>query len=196
MPTVAIAYFSGAGHTHLMAEEIYKGASQVEGTTVELLRITGEQIVNGRWKDDAIMEKLNSADAIVFGSPTYMGGVAAQFKAFIDTASEVWFRHGWKDKIAGGFTHSSSPSGDKQGTLLYLATNAAQHGMIWVNLGDLQSFLVGKDDGVNRLGGFLGVMGESQLDMSGKEAVLDPGDAKTAERFGQRIAEATKRWFQ
>jgi len=56
--------------------------------------------------------------------------------------------------------------------------------------------LLGKDDGVNRLGGFLGVMGQSQLDMSGKEAVLDPGDAKTAERFGQRIAEATKRWFQ
>ena len=196
MPTVAIVYFSGAGHTHLMAQAIAEGASKVEGITVEVLRIVGEQIVNGRWKDDATIEKLNSADAIVFGSPTYMGGVAAQFKAFIDAASGIWFQHGWKDKIAAGFTHSSSPSGDKQGTLLYLATNAAQHGMIWVNVGDLQSFLFGKDDGVNRLGGFLGVMGQTQLDMSGKEAEIDAGDRLTSERFGQRIAEVTKRWVR
>ncbi|MEH2071883.1 MAG: flavodoxin family protein [Nostoc sp.] len=194
MPTIAIVYFSGAGHTHLMAQAIAEGASKVEDITVNLLRIEGEQIINGRWKNDSMMATLNQADAIVFGSPTYMGGVAAQFKAFIDTGSEVWFRHGWKDKIAGGFTHSSSLSGDKQSTLLYLATNAAQHGMIWVNVGDLQSFLFGKDDGVNRLGGFLGVMGQSQLDMSGKEAVLDSGDYLTSQRFGQRIAEATKRW--
>ncbi|MDF5725689.1 MAG: flavodoxin family protein [Rhizonema sp. PD37] len=194
MPTVAIVYFSGAGHTHLMAQAIAEGASKVEDTTVEVLRIVGEQIVHGRWKDDATIEKLNQADAIVFGSPTYMGGVAAQFKAFIDATSEIWFRHGWKDKIAAGFTHSSSPSGDKQGTLLYLVTNAAQHGMIWVNVGDLQSFLFGKDDGVNRLGGFLGVMGQSPLDMSGKEAQIDSGDRLTSERFGQRIAEVTKRF--
>jgi NAD(P)H dehydrogenase (quinone) len=196
MPTIAIIYFSGAGHTHLMAQAIAEGASQAQGTTVELLRITGEEIINGRWKNGEIIEKLNQADAIVFGSPTYMGGVAAQFKAFIDAASEVWFKHGWKDKIAGGFTHSNSPSGDKQGTLLYLATNAAQHGMIWVNVGDLQSFLSGKDDGINRLGGFLGVMGQSTLDMSGKEAVLEEGDRLTSERFGYRIAEVTKRWVK
>ncbi|BAZ51215.1 NADPH-dependent FMN reductase [Nostoc sp. NIES-4103] len=196
MPTVAIVYFSGTGHTHLMAEAIAEGAARVENTTVELLRITGEQIVNGRWKNDDVIEKLNQAHAIVFGSPTYMGGVAAQFKAFIDAASEIWFRQGWKDKIAGGFTHSSSPSGDKQGTLLYLATNAAQHSMIWVNVGDLQSSLYGKNDGVNRLGGFLGVMGASQLDTSGKKAVLDLGDYLTSLRFGERIAEATKRWFK
>jgi len=68
--------------------------------------------------------------------------------------------------------------------------------MIWVNVGDLQSFLYGKDDGINRLGGFLGVMGQSQLDTSGKEAVLDSGDRLTSLRFGERIAEATKRWFK
>ncbi|WP_341524516.1 flavodoxin family protein [Nostoc sp. UHCC 0302] len=196
MSTIAIIYFSGAGHTHLLAEAIAEGANQAENTTVELLRITGEQITNGRWKNDAIIEKLNQADAIVFGSPTYMGGISAQFKAFIDATSEIWFKHGWKDKIAAAFTHSSSPSGDKQGTLLYLATNAAQHGMIWVNVGDLQSFLFGKDDGINRLGGFLGVMGQSPLDLSGEEALLHPGDRLTAERFGYRIAEATNRWIK
>ena len=193
MSKIAIVYFSGMGHTHLMAEAVEKGARKVEGSTVELLRITGEQITDGRWKDDAMIEKLNQADAIVFGSPTYMGGVAGQFKCFIDDAG-VWFEQKWKDKIAGGFTHSGSLSGDKQGTLLYLAIHAAQQSMIWVGAGDLPSNYFGKDDGDNRLGSFMGVMGQTMLDMSGKPPEVHPGDALTAEKYGERIALAAQRW--
>lgn len=188
MTKVAIVYFSGSGHTQLMAEAVAAGVSKVEGTTVELLRITGEQIVNGRWKDDGILEKLNQADAIVFGSPTYMGGIAAQFKAFIDAASSIWFVQGWKDKIAGGFTHSGSPSGDKQGTLLYLAIHAAQQAMIWVGAAEMNN------GEVNRLGSYLGVMGQTVPDMSGAPASIEPADKITAELYGQRIATATQRW--
>lgn len=194
MATVAIVYFSGSGHTHLMAEAVAAGASRVPGTTAELLRITGEQIVNGRWEDATILEKLSQADAIVFGTPTYMGGVAAQFKAFLDAASNAWFTQQWKDKIAGGFTHSSSLSGDKQGTLLSLAINAAQHSMVWISAGELPSQYVGSDEGVNRLGSFLGVMGQSTLDMSGAPATIESGDRLTAEHYGQRIAQAVHRW--
>jgi NAD(P)H dehydrogenase (quinone) len=193
MATVAVVYFSGSGHTHLMAQAIAAGATS-QGVEVELLRITGEQIVEGRWQDAAILERLHQADAIVFGSPTYMGGVAAQFKAFLDAGGSIWFEQGWKDKIAGGFTHSSSLSGDKQGTLIYLSVNAAQHSMIWVGAGDLPSPYFGKDDGINRLGSFLGVMGQSPLNMSGGEAVLEEGDRLTAEKYGQRIAQAALRW--
>lgn len=194
MATVAIVYFSGTGHTHLMAEAIAAGVNQVSAATAKLLRVTGEQIVNGRWKDAATLETLAAADAIVFGSPTYMGGVAAQFKAFVDAASEAWFAQAWKDKIAGGFTHSSSLSGDKQGTLIYLAVNAAQHSMIWIGAGDLPSSYLGKDDNVNRLGSFLGVMGQSPMTMGQGEATLDAGDRLTAEKYGQRIAGAVQRW--
>ncbi len=73
MAKIAIVYFSGMGHTHLMAEAVAAGAKKVAGATVELLRITGEQITDGRWKDDAIIEKLNQADAIIFGF-TYIYG--------------------------------------------------------------------------------------------------------------------------
>jgi NAD(P)H dehydrogenase (quinone) len=154
MSNIAIVYFSGAGHTHLMAEAIATGAQQVSGTHVELLRITGEQIVNGRWKDNGSLAKLLVADAIVFGSPTYMGGVAAQFKSFIDNTIDAWSNQLWKNKIAGGFTHSGTPSGDKQGTLLYLAINAAQHSMIWVGSAEM----LDPTNGVNRLGAYMGVM--------------------------------------
>jgi NAD(P)H dehydrogenase (quinone) len=176
-----------------MAEAVAEGVQQA-GQTAKLFRITGEQIQTGRWKDEAVMAALANADAIIFGTPTYMGGVAAQFKAFIDTASEAWFGQAWKDKIAAGFTHSSSPSGDKQGTLLYLAINAAQHGMVWVGVTDMPSQYLGKTDGVNRLGSFLGVMGHSELDMSGAPATLEPGDRLTAVNLGHRVADATQRW--
>lgn len=185
MVKVAIVYFSGTGHTHLMAEAIAVGVNKIADTQAELLRITGDNIEKGRWKNNEVLAKLDAADAIIFGSPTYMGGIAAQFKAFIDAASSSWFAQKWKDKIAAGFTHSGSPSGDKQGTLIYLATNAAQHSMIWVNNGELPM----QEDGTNRLGSFLGVMGNTPTD-----PILDPGDRITSEKFGQRVAEATKRW--
>jgi NAD(P)H dehydrogenase (quinone) len=190
MTTIAIIYFSASGHTHLMAEAIAEGAQKAPDTTVQLLRITGEQITNGRWKDEAMAATLNQADAIVFGSPTYMGGVAAQFKAFVDGVSSAWAQQLWKDKIAGGFTHSGGLSGDKQGTLIYLAINAAQHGMVWVGAGEMS-----QPNGVNRLGSYQGVMGQAIPDFTGtKAAELDPGDRTTAVLYGQRIAAATQRW--
>jgi NAD(P)H dehydrogenase (quinone) len=189
MATVAIVYFSGSGHTQLVAEAVANGVRQVSGAEATLLRITGSQIVEGRWQDDATLAVLTAADAIIFGSPTYMGGVAGQFKTFLDAASGIWFQQGWKNKLAGGFTHSGSLSGDKQGTLIYLSIHAAQHGMIWVGPADLPSHYVGKTDGVNRLGAFLGVMGQSPMSMNGDPAALDAGDRLSAEQYGQRIAE-------
>lgn len=187
---IAIVYFSGSGHTHLMATAIATGVEKSHGTAT-LFRLTGEQIINGRWRDEAMLQQISAADAIVFGSPTYMGGVAAQFKAFVDAASSIWFSQGWKDKIAGGFTHSGSPSGDKQGTLLALAINAAQHSMIWVGNAEPNQ------DGVNRLGSYLGVMGQSVPDFSGAQGPeLEAGDRLTSERYGQRIVAAVARWAE
>lgn len=182
MTTVAIVYFSGSGNTKRMAEAIAQGAQSIADTTVKVFRITGEQMTDGRWENDEVMTALGEADAIVIGSPTYMGGVAAQLKAFIDAASSVWFNQGWKNKLSGGFTHSSSPSGDKQGTLLYLATNASQHSMIWVGSGEMSD----PENGINRVGSYLGVMG-----YGGSEGNIDPGDVKFSELYGQRIAKAT-----
>ncbi len=183
MPSVSVVYFSGMGHTRLMAEAVAEGAGQVSGTTAHLLPISGAQIIDGSWSDHATLERLNQSDAIVFGSPTYMGGVAAQFKAFLDAASTIWFQQAWKDKIAGGFTHSNSPSGDKQGTLLYLVTNAMQHGMIWIGTGELS-----QKDGVNRLGSFLGPMGNTPPSLSGGPPRVEPSDLLTSEHYGARIA--------
>ena len=188
MPTVAIVYFSAQGHTHQIAEAVVDGAKGVAGTIVEVIRIIGEDIVQGRWKNPAALAKLSTVDAIVFGTPTYMAGYSAQMKAFIDAASEVWIKLGWKDKLAAGFTHSLGLSGDKLNTLQGLWLNAMQHGMVWVGLGELVEGTAA--DKVNRLSCYSGAMAQTDW---GQEKVNE-GDRKSAMILGKRVAEAAARW--
>ena len=188
MPTVAIVYFSGQGHTHQIAEAVAEGAKGVAGTTVELVRLIGTDIVEGRWKNQAALDTLAAADAIIFGTPTYMGGYSAQVKAFIDAASAVWFRLGWKDKLAAGFTHSQGLSGDKLNTLQSLWVNAMQHGMVWVGLGEMVEGTA--PDKVNRLSSYGGAMAQTD----GGQDQTNEGDRKSAAILGKRVAEAAARW--
>ena len=157
MPTVSIICFSGFGHTGKLAEAVHKGAASVAGVKTNLIAINGEDIVKGRYRNEGVLAQLDASDAIIFGSPTYMGGPAAQFKAFADASSAKWFTSAWRDKLAAGFTVSGSPSGDKFSTLQYFFTLAMQHGMIWVGLGEMSA----QPSGVNRLGAFSGVMAQA-----------------------------------
>ncbi|NOU08382.1 MAG: flavodoxin family protein, partial [Hyphomicrobiaceae bacterium] len=139
--------------------------------------------------------ELAAADAIIFGAPTYMGSLSAPFKQFMDASSKAWYGDVWKNKIAAGFTNSASWSGDKLNSLQQLAVFAAQHGMIWTSTGMKAGFnsSTGKIDDINRVGSFLGLMAQSNTDQ-GPDVAPPAQDRKTAELFGQRVAEVTKRW--
>ena len=182
MTSISIIHFSGSGHTAKLAEAVHKGAASVGGTKANLIAINGEDIVKGRYKNDAVLEQLDASDAILFGSPTYMGGPAAQFKAFADATGERWFKAAWRDKLAAGFTVSSSPSGDKFSTLQYLFTLAMQHGMVWVGLGEMPM----QPNGVNRLGSFAGTMAQAGFDSP--EVTPNAEDKLTGELLGRRVA--------
>ncbi|MDB6075770.1 MAG: pnpB [Verrucomicrobiaceae bacterium] len=188
MKNIAIIYFTGTGSTGKLAEAVHAGAASVADMQAELIAIEGKDIVDGRYSNDAVFEKLNKADAIIFGTPTIMGGPSAQFKAFADATGGIWFGQGWKDKLAGGFSMSGSPSGDKLNTLQYLHLLASQHGMLWVSTGGMPSFYAGKTDGYNRLGSYLGVMGQNTTPQ-GQPAAIDSGDALTGQEYGKRVAE-------
>ncbi len=116
-----------------------------------------------------------------------MGGYAAQFKAFIDGASGVWFQLGWKDKLAAGFTHSLGLSGDKLDTLIGLVINAMQHGMIWVGPGLMPEGTT--PDKINRIASFTGLMAQSNMDQPN----IGEGDRKTAVLLGERVAQTAAR---
>jgi NAD(P)H dehydrogenase (quinone) len=188
MKTVSVIYYSGAGHTAKMAEAVAKGAGSVADVKVNLLAIEGKDIGEGRFQNEAIMTQLDESDAIIFGSPTYMGGPAGQFKAFADATGERWFKAAWKDKWAAGFTVSGGPSGDKLSTLHYFFTLAMQHAMIWIGLAESPF----NDKGINRLSSYSGVMGQAMQEPP--EEAPNEADKLTGEFLGRRVAEAVKRW--
>lgn len=183
MPTVSILYFSGSGHTTKLAEAVAAGVGSIAGVTAQLIAIHGDDIVKGRYQNDAVIAQLDASDAIIFGSPTYMGGPAAQFKAFADATVGSWVQQKWRDKFAAGFTVSGAPSGDKLSTLQYFHLLAMEHGMIWVGTGELP----GQPNGVNRLGAWVGVMGLAQPEQA-TEVAPNAEDKLSGERLGQRVA--------
>ena len=182
MTTVSIIYFSGSGHATKLAEAVQKGAASVAGVNVNLIAISGDDITKGHYQSDATLSQLDASDAIIFGSPTYMGGPAAQFKAFADATGERWFKSAWRDKLAAGFTVSGSPSGDKFSTLQYFHTLAMQHGMVWIGLGEMPM----QPNGVNRLGSFSGATAQAGFDSP--EVAPNAEDKLTGERLGERVA--------
>src|SRR3954469_25187679 len=95
MTNIAIVYHSGYGQTQAVAEAVAAGAGAVAGAKVSLIPV-GEV--------EAREAELDAADAIIFGSPTYMGGVSADFAKFKDWTSKKWQARAWQDKLAGGFT--------------------------------------------------------------------------------------------
>lgn len=188
MSTVSIIYFTGSGHTAKMAEAVNHGAASVAGVKTNLIAISGEDIVKGRYNNESVLARLDSSDAIIFGSPTYMGGPAAQFKAFADATGGRWYVSAWKDKVAAGFTVSGGPSGDKLSTLHYFFTLAMQHGMIWAGLPDNPA----NDKGINRLSSYSGAM--AQAGQEPPDVAPNAADKLTGETLGRRVAEAAKRW--
>jgi NAD(P)H dehydrogenase (quinone) len=187
MATVSVIYFSGGGHTAKLAEAVHKGAASVAGIQANLIAIHGEDIVKGRYTNESVLAQLDASDAIIFGSPTYMGGPAAQFKAFADASGGRWYTSAWRDKVAAGFTVSASPSGDKLSTLHYLFTLAMQHGMIWIGQPEISM----QPNGVNRLGSNSGVM--AQAGQESPEVAPNAGDKLTGELLGKRVAEKTSK---
>lgn len=188
MAKIAIVYHSGYGHTKLQAEAVRDGAAEAGGDVT---------LLNAEEATDR-MDDLSSMDAIVFGAPTYMGSASAPMKAFMDATSKPWSSQAWKDKIAGGFSNSGSPSGDKLNTVQSFAILAAQHGMIWVGQGEpnqtANADYDGKDeDAINRLGGYLGPFAQSANAAPGPDNP-PKGDIETAKLYGARIATAAARW--
>jgi len=188
MVKVVIAYHSGYGHTAKQAHAVAQGVAEVDGAEAILVSVDA---IEDKW------DVLAQADAIIFGSPTYMGSVSGPFKTFMDASSKPWYGRVWRNKIAAGFTNSASQSGDKLNTLIQLAIFAAQHGMIWVGLDILpgNNNSNGSVNDLNRLGSFLGAMAQSNADQGPDVAPIE-SDLKTAAILGKRVAETAAQFVK
>jgi multimeric flavodoxin WrbA len=178
MKNLAIVYYSETGNTGILAQQVAEGALSVAGVR------TGVHIISANGTlEDADWTALDASDAIIFGTPTHMGGPAWQFKRFADDSGYRWLKQAWLDKVAGGFTCAGSPNGDKGTVMLYLATLAAQHGMLWVSLGQLPAQAEDSTpEDQNWVGGSLGPTATAP------SKGLAAGDLLSARAYGARVA--------
>lgn len=130
---VAVIYYSATGTNDSMAKAVAEGA-QAAGAEARvrlvpetapaeaIARNPAWQAFVERTKDQprASLDDLEWADAVVFGTPTRFGNVAAQLKAFLDTTGGLWFQGKLANKVYAGFTSAQNPHGGQESTLLAL----------------------------------------------------------------------------
>jgi NAD(P)H dehydrogenase (quinone) len=184
MSKIVVVYYSRQGHTHRLAQAVAKGVASFEAS-VTLLAVGREKPVD--WG------LLASANGIIFGSPTFVGSMAGEFKCFLDQTAKqgFWTEKKLVNKMAAAFTVATYPSGDKFNTLMQLFVYAAQHGMIWVGSDELGSHVTADSQGINQDGSWLGLMATSIAD---KSRLIADSDLLTAERFGARFAYCVSKW--
>jgi len=117
MAKMLVCYYSRTGHTQGMAEAVAKGARQVEGMTVDLKPVS-----------DAGVTDLLGYDAIVIGSPTYYGTMAAEIKNLFDES--VVFHGQLAGKVGGAFSSSANIGGGNETTILDILKAMLIHGMV------------------------------------------------------------------
>ncbi|OED42416.1 flavodoxin [Chromatiales bacterium (ex Bugula neritina AB1)] len=176
---VAVIYHSETGTTAQLAQQVVQGAESVTGASALLLEIKGADIHHGKFSNAALLGSVTAADAIIFGSPTYMGSVSAEFKSFADATSDIWSRQAWSGRVCSGFTMGANPSGDQLSAIQYMNILSNQHGMLWTGV-DIPG---GSDpQGRNRLGAQNGLIANTYTNK------VDPLDLATANYLGARVA--------
>lgn len=139
-----IVYYSMYGHVETIAQEIYKGASSLEGVEATLWQVPETLPDNVLEKTKApprnevpiiTPEQLGEADGFIFGFPSRFGMMAAQFKAFFDSADDLWRSQKLAGKPAGIFWSTGFHGGGQENTALTAITQLAHHGIIFVPLG-------------------------------------------------------------
>ena len=180
---LAVVYFSQTNSTHQITNAVITGMTHTSGTMTFQYRIRGSEIHGGRFQNQELLQQLQTCHGIVFGTPTYMGSISAQFKAFADATSELWAQQSLAGKMAGGFTCGASINGDQGTTINYLMTLASQHGMLWAGLDAAAGY---HSEGINRLGCQSGVV--AHID----EGQIHPADLASAEYLGARIAKQAR----
>ena len=117
MAKMLVCYYSRTGHTEHMAKAIGDAAAAVEGVEVDVLPV-GKVQARG----------LLGYDAIVLGSPTYYGSMAAEMKQLLDES--VSFHGQLAVKVGGAFTSSANIGGGNETTIMDLLKALLIHGMV------------------------------------------------------------------
>jgi len=143
MAKVLVLYYSMYGHVEIMADAIAEGARQVDGVEAVVKRVP-EIIPEDRARamgvkldqkaPIATTEELANYDAIIFGTPTRFGNMAAQMRNFLDQTGKLWMNGALIGKIGSVFTSTGTQHGGQETTITSFHSTLLHHGMVIVGV--------------------------------------------------------------
>jgi NAD(P)H dehydrogenase (quinone) len=142
-----VLFYSTYGHIYRMAQAIAEGAREVAGVDVvvkrvpetlppEVLAAMGAVEAQQAFADVpvATVNDLAEADAVIFGTPTRFGNMAAQMRQFLDATGGLWVQGKLVGKVGSVFCSSATQHGGQESTILSFHTTLLHHGMVIVGL--------------------------------------------------------------
>ena len=142
MTRVLVLYYSAWGHIESMAHAVAEGASQA-GASVSIRRVPDIVPLSVAERDGhlidqsaplAHIDELADFDAIIIGTPTRFGSMAAPMRAFLERAGGLWSRNALVGKVGAIFTTSGTQHGGQETTILSAMPTLFHLGMIVVGL--------------------------------------------------------------
>ncbi len=147
MSKIQIVFYSMYGHIHTMAEAVADGVRSVGGCSAELLQVPelmSEEVLERYGAKAAraafahiplaTVERLADADAIIFGTPTRFGNMAAQMRNFLDQTGKLWLNGGLVGKVGSVFVSTATQHGGQETTITSFHSTLLHHGMIIVGV--------------------------------------------------------------
>ncbi|MEQ8355109.1 MAG: NAD(P)H:quinone oxidoreductase [Kiloniellaceae bacterium] len=143
MTKVLVLYYSSYGHIETMAKAVAEGAAGVAGVDVTVKRVPElmpEDVArNAGVKLDqeapvAKPEELADYDAVIFGTPTRFGNMAAQMRNFLDQTGGLWMKGSLIGKVGSVFASTATQHGGQETTITSFHTTLLHQGMVIVGL--------------------------------------------------------------
>lgn len=194
MSEVLVLYYSRFGATEALAREICRGIDGVQGASSRLRTVPSVSTVTAAVEADvpatgppyATIDDLLECDALVMGSPTRFGNMAAPLKYFLDGTGSEWLTGALSGKPAAVFTSTSSLHGGQESTLLTMALPLIHHGMLFVGIPYTEALLSTTTTGGSPYGATHVTWGRDGDKLSEEEKEL-------AQVLGKRVASITLR---
>jgi len=144
---VQVIFYSMYGHVWQLAEAVAAGAKGVAGTEVEILQVpelipdaalekSGAKAMRAAFTHIPLAQadKMAEADALIFGTPTRFGMMAAQMRNFLDQTGGLWMKGALVNKVGSVFASTATQHGGQETTITSFHTTLLHHGMIIVGV--------------------------------------------------------------
>ena len=156
---VQVIFYSTYGHIYQMAEAVVTGAKEVAGANVSLYQVP-------ELMPDEVLEKMGAkaarevfshvpyatpqqlaeADAVIFGTPTRFGNMAAQMRNFLDQTGQLWMQGSLVGKVGSVFASTGTQHGGQETTITSFHTTLLHHGMVIVGVPYVEQRLMNMEE--------------------------------------------------